>query len=295
MFLFLILFLFLIFNYKIEIEIGYLVILIIKYITIINMDNNEEEFEIWVYPKKRDKKEIKVEVKIENVITIQNFTQSQSHGLFWDNEIRVQVFGLSQCINDTKKYDIDAEENKFDPLENISIKTSSNNNIDCGDILRFFNGDFTKRYTIILIRYVQKDNHKCVKEIIEIAYTSALRDHLFGSITLDVLQQYVDFVKAIPSGPVAEEIKKEYKLRKSALQKDFNMAINISPKVDSGSQRRVQCSIPKVDNLLAQFPEIVISRSSESVVRNIPITKEIQSAARVRNKKIKSESISEFK
>ena len=252
---------------------------------LLNVETDEEEFEIWVYPKKRDIKEIKVE--LENVITIQNFTQSQSHGLFWDNEIRVQVFGLSQCINDTKKYDIDAEENKFDPLENVSIKTSSNNNIDCGDILRFFNGDFTKRYTIILIRYVQKDNHKCVKEIIEIAYTLALRDHLFGSITLDILQQYVDFVKAIPSGPVAEEIKKEYKLRKSALQKDFNMAINISPKVDSGSQRRVQCSIPKLDNLLAQFPEIVISRSSESIVRNIPITKEIQSAARVRNKKLK--------
>ncbi len=160
------------------------------------MDNDEEEFEIWVYPKKKSKEIIK-EIK-----TIENFTQSQSHGLFWDNEIRVQVFGLSQCINDTKKYDIDAEENKFDPLENISIKTSSNNNIDCGDILRFFNGDFTKRYTIILIRYVQKDNHKCVKEIIEIAYTLALRDHLFGSITLDILQQYVDFVKAIPSGPV---------------------------------------------------------------------------------------------
>jgi len=249
------------------------------------MDNDEEEFEIWVYPKKKLKeKELKVEVEIK---TIENFTQSQSHGLFWDNEIRVQVFGLNQCINDTKKYDIDAEENKFNPLENVSIKTSSNNNIDCGDILRFFNGDFTKSYTIILIRYVQKDNYKCVKEIIEIAYTSDLRDHLFGSITLDILQQYVDFIKAIPSGPVAEDIKKEYKLRKRALQKDFNMTINISPKVDSGSQRRVQCSIPKLDNLLAQFPEIVISRSSESIIRNVPITKEIQSAARVRNKKLK--------
>ena len=85
-----------------------------------------EEFEIWVYSKKKVKKEINVE-------TINSFTQSQSHGLFWDSEIRVQVFGLSQCINDTKKYDIEAEENKFDHLENVSNKTSSNNNIDCGD------------------------------------------------------------------------------------------------------------------------------------------------------------------
>ncbi len=246
---------------------------LIQYNSIMNC---EEEFEILVYPKKKGKKEIKIEA----------FTQSQSHGLYWDNEIRVKVFGLDQCINDTKKYDIDACENKFDPTENVSIKTSSNNNIDCGDILRFFNGDFTKKYTIILIRYTQKDNHKCVKEILELTYTSALRDHLFGTATQEVLQQYVDFIKAIPSGPVTEEIKKEYKAQKCQLQKTHNMAINISPKVDSKSQRRVQCSIPKLDNLLVQFPEIIISRTNESIIRNVPISSEILSAARVRNKKI---------
>jgi hypothetical protein len=246
-----------------------------------------EEFEIWVYPKKKNKKE-----KSE-VVTAEKFTQSQSHGLFWDSEIRDKVFGLGQCINDTKKYDIEAEENKFDPEENVSIKTSSNNNIDCSDILRFFNGDFSKKYTIILIRYEQKSDTKCIKEIIEIAYTSVLRDYLFGSISEEVLQQYVDFVKAIPSGPVAEEIKKEYKLRKNALQKEYNMAINISPKVDSKSQRRVQCSIPKVDQLLELFPEIIISRSSEPVVRNVPISAQIKSEPRVRNKKIKCELISD--
>jgi hypothetical protein len=238
----------------------------------------EEEFEILVYPKKKGKKE--KEIKVET------FTQSQSHGLYWDNEIRVKVFGIDQCINDTKKYDIDACENKFDPLENISIKTSSNNNIDCSDILRFFNGDFSKKYTIILIRYTQKDNYKYVKEILELAYTSALRDHLFGTVTQEVLQQYVDLIKAIPNGPVAAEIKKEYKLRKSELQKTYNMAINISPKVDSKSQRRVQCSIPKVDSLLEQFPEIIISRTSEPIVRNVPISAQILSEPRVRNKKI---------
>jgi hypothetical protein len=251
------------------------------------LEIEEEEFEILVYPKKKIKKGKKEkEIEVGEKVEIESFTQSQSHGLYWDNEIRMKVFGLDQCINDTKKYDIDACENNLDPLENVSIKTSSNNNIDCGDILRFFNGDFTKKYTIILIRYTQKDNYKCVKEILEIAYTSALRDHLFGTVTQEVLQQYVDFIKAIPSGPVTEEIKKEYKSRKCELQKTHNMAINISPKVDSKSQRRVQCSIPKVDTLLEQFPEIIISRTSESVVRNVPISAQILSEPRVRNKKI---------
>ena len=240
--------------------------------------NNGEEFEIWVYPRKKKENDTN--------LTIENFKQSQSHGLFWDNEIRVKVFGLSQCVNDTKKYDIEAEENKFDPEENISIKTSSNNNIDCGDICRFFNGDFTKKYTIILIRYKQASDTKSVKEIIEIAYTPALRDHLFGSISLNSLEQYVAFIKSIPNGTVIEDVKKEYKMRKVALQKEHNMCINISPKVDSGSQRRVQCSIPKVDQLLEQFLELIISRTTEPIVRNVIISKEIQSCPRVRKPKI---------
>ena len=246
-----------------------------------NIEEEEFEIEVLVHPKKK----ITEEKKENEVITIENFTQSQSHGLFWDSEIRTAVFGLNKCINDTRKYDIEAEENKFDPQENVSIKTSSNNNIDCGDILRFFNGDFSKKYTIILIRYQQKSDTKCVKEVLEIAYTLELRDYLFGSASVEVLKEYVDFVKSIPKGSVSEEIKKEYKLKKTALQKEHNMRINISPKVDSGSQRRVQCSIPKVDQLLAQFPEIVLYRSVDPVVRNVSIIKEIQSAARVRNKK----------
>ena len=86
--------------------------------------------------------------KLTQEYTIDDFTQSQAHGLFWDSEIREKVFELPKCKNDTKKYDICSEENKFNSLENISIKTSSNNNIDCGDILRFYNGDFTNKYTI---------------------------------------------------------------------------------------------------------------------------------------------------
>lgn len=218
------------------------------------------------------------------VISIENFSQSQSHGLFWDNEIRTSVFGLNKCINDTKKYDIEAQENIFDPEENVSIKCSSNNNIDCGDISRFFNGDFSKKYTILLVRYQQNLDTKCITEIIELDYTLQLRDHLFGTITLDILTKYVDFVRAIIRGPVSEDIKKAYKQQKIALQKEHHMRINISPKVDSGSQRRVQCSIPKVNELLAQFPEIVRYRSLVPIVRNVLISKEIQSVARVRNK-----------
>lgn len=249
----------------------------------LNFQDNIEEFEIIIPNKKKNNK--KKNVSENEILTIQNFSQSQSHGLFWDNEIRVKVFGLNQCKNDTKKYDIDFSENKFDPNENISIKTTCNNNICCGDIIRFYNGSFDKKYTIILIRYLQTQDKKEIKEIIEINYTQALRDYLFGTITEDILKQYVDFIKSIPNGIVTPEINSEYKKQKTTLQKEHKMFITINPKVDSNSQRRVQCTIPKIDYLLDKFPELIISRTKTSVIRGITISSEIQSSPRVRHKK----------
>ena len=254
-----------------------------------NVIEENEPFEIEVPQKRKKKEKNKGDITNEKIsvepLSIENFTQSQSHGLFWDSEIRDIVFDVKECINDTKKYDIDYYENKFDPNENVSIKTSSNNNIDCSDIIRFFNGDFSKKYTIILIRYVQDDQFKCIKEIIEINYTQSLRDFLFGTITEEILQQYVDMIKSIPYGQASAETKQHYKMKKNELHKQYNMFINISPKVDSKNQRRVQCSIPKVDELFELFPDIIISRTINPIIRNVMITSKIQSTSRTRNKK----------
>lgn len=224
-----------------------------------------------------DKSSKKNNVKKNAGYKVEDFTQSQAHGLFWDNELREKVFGLPSCKNDTKKYDICCVENKFNSSENISIKTSSNSNIDCGDILRFFNGDFTNKYTIILIRYSQVKDKKQIKEIIELDYTIDLRNYLFGSITEEILTNYVNVIKNIPRGSVSKDKKDDYKALKNGLQKMHNMKINISPKVDSKSQRRVQCSIPKLDKIMEEFPEIVISRTSSAIVRGVSITSSINS------------------
>jgi hypothetical protein len=218
-----------------------------------------------------------------NTHNINEFKQSQAHGLFWDNEIRVG-FGLPACINDTTKYDIPCEQNKFNCIENISIKTSGNNNIDCGDILRFYDLDTTKKLTIILIRYKQTGNIKTINEIIEIDYNEKLKNILFGSIPRQVIEGYVKYIKSIESGAVSEQIKKKYKDCKVKMQNEFNMLINISPKVDSKNQRRVQCSIPKINELLDKYPEFVISKTKEPIIRDFTITSSIESGPRVRSK-----------
>jgi hypothetical protein len=109
-----------------------------------------------------------------------------------------------------------------------------------------------------------------------------LRDYLFGTITEEILEDYVKAIKNIPRG---NETNKTYLNEKIILQTKHNMNINISPKVDSTSQRRVQCSIPKLDKILKLFPQNVISRTSEPIIRNVKILSEINSAPRVRNSK----------
>lgn len=221
----------------------------------------------------------------QSSLSIENFTQSQSHGLYWDNEIRVNVFNVSQCVNDTIKYDIPCENNKFNSNENISIKTSGNNNIDCGDIIRFYETEPSNKVTIILIRYKQIGEQKKIYEILELDYNEKLRKILFGDIPKAVLYGYVNFIKSIENGVVSDEIKKQYKVCKQKMQKEYNMYINISPKVDSKNQRRVQCSIPKIDELLEAYPEFIISRNTEAIIRGVQITSTIESGKRKRNPK----------
>ena len=116
-----------------------------------------------------------------------NINQSQSHGFIWENEIREKVFELPICKNDTNKYDILAKDNKWDNNENISIKTTKLDSIDCGDILRFFQYDFLKNNTIIILKYMQIENYKVLQDIFEIDYCITLRNYLFGTISIELL------------------------------------------------------------------------------------------------------------
>jgi len=216
---------------------------------------------------------------------VNEFTQSQGHGLFWDSQIREKVFSLAPVKNDSKKYDIDCNENKFDSCENVSIKTSQNGGISCGDIIRFYDADFSKKYTIIILRYSQISDKKKIVEVIELDYNQKVRDFLFGGCPIEVLDEYNQMVRSIPPGTLTKEQKKIYKSRKIELEKEYGMVITINPKVDSKSQRRVQCSIKDISPILEKFPDSLISRSHLPEVRGVMISEEITSGPRKRNKK----------
>jgi hypothetical protein len=121
-----------------------------------------------------------------------------------------------------------------------------------------------------------------IQEIIEINYSNELKNILFGTVTRDVLENYVQMVKKIPIGKVSDENKCIYKKEKKELQQKYNMKINISPKIDSKNQRRVQCSITKMDTLFADYPQFILSRTTTNCIRGKLITSVIDSGKRIR-------------
>ncbi len=195
--------------------------------------------------------------------------QSQKHGFDFENEIRTKVFNLNPQINDKNIHDIPAKDNKFNNNENISIKITQNL-IEFGDILRFFDYDFNQQNTIIVGKYTQIGEIKKINEIIEIDYNQELHTYLFGTVTKEIIKNYIKMVKAIPKGKVKF---KSYLNKKKEIMKDYSMNICINPKVDSQNQRRVQCSIKKIPD------NFIITRSYDSV-RGIKINTILQSGRR---------------
>ena len=202
--------------------------------------------------------------------------QSQKHGFDFENEIRTKVFNLNEEINNLNIYDIPAKDNKFNNNENISIKITQNV-IFCSDILRFYNYDFNQQNTIIVGKYTQIGEIKNINEIIEIDYNQELHTYLFGTITKEIIEKYIQMIKAIPNGKVTKDDRDYYINFKKKLMKDYSMNICINPKVDSRNQRRVQCSIKKIPD------NFIITRSYDSV-RGVKINTVLQSGRRIRNK-----------
>lgn len=210
---------------------------------------------------------------------------SQKHGFFWENSIRNLVFGLTEEVNNTDIHDVPFTKNKFNPNENISIKVTGGASIDCADIMRFFSYNHDDYlHTIVCVKYKQQGSLKVVNNIYEFNYSKEMRDYLFGSVTLQELENYVKLVKSIPKGKVSKDLRDKYVFDKKRLQKENNMKIKISPKVDSKSQRRVQCSIPKFEQTLAQFIVYQSPENSPSLLRGVKIPEQYSSGNRIRNK-----------
>jgi len=207
--------------------------------------------------------------------------QSQRHGFIFENRIR-EVFRAPAEQNNTAVHDIPKDKNALNPNENVSIKMTGGNDVSCGDIIRFYDYNFSEENTIIIGQYKQSLN-KNITRILELSYDKKMHDILFGNVTRETLLEYVELIKAIPHGNVTAKQRQHILQKKKDIENENGMFIQISPKIDNKNQRRVQCRIRNIDELIKTIPSSLKSVSIDGNIRGVKIDSEIKLAVRTRH------------
>ena len=81
--------------------------------------------------------------------------------------------------------------------KNISIKTAKGKKVDCGDILRRRS---ETEYDIIIGLYNQVGDTKVFHTEYTFHITPDIEQKLWGKMNYNLLAEYVDYIKSIPSG-----------------------------------------------------------------------------------------------
>ena len=214
--------------------------------------------------------------------------RSQEFGFYVENLVRTKIHGLPEKPNDTGIHDIPKAENRLDPTETQSIKTTGGNAIDCGDVLRVFDYDRTEKHTMIVFRYEQGPESRMIKEVLEINLCPELMEALFGKATRAEIEALDLYVKSIPKNGRTAEHQATYKKMAKDLKASSGGWISYAPKVDSKTQRRLQCSIRSLDDFLATHGQF-IKRTPGCALRGHEIPATHPFGRRIRNKKPESD------
>jgi hypothetical protein len=204
--------------------------------------------------------------------------ESQGFGFKFQQIIEEQVFLLRDIVESyTAIHDIPKHKNRFND-GNISIKSTGSKIICMGDPLRIFDYTADEKHTAICVYYRQNGNNKVITKIIEFSLDNKLV--LFGDITRDEIVKLIDDIRAVPRGLSKEDLNKHRKsINDRTKELSKRCALRFNSKIDSKSQRRLQCS-------LTSIPESILQHSENGpVVRGIAITGSIVSGTRIRNKK----------
>jgi len=172
--------------------------------------------------------------------------------------VRTEIHSLSPKTNDTCVHDITAAENSFDHEETQSIKTCKGNSIDCGDVLRLFDYDHSKKHVMLIFQYEQTDTGRCIKRSVILKMNDEFHRILFGTATRSQIEELVNYVKGVPKHSRTAEHQTTYKKMAGDLNKLSGGWISYAPKCDSTTQRRVQCSIRNLNVFLKKYNKLLV-------------------------------------
>lgn len=200
---------------------------------------------------------------------------SQIHGSIWENEIIKSTINFpcipelhkgknkDICLCNKKQLDMLKVNGCIDSLDipkgtyngfnfkvNSSVKLTKSNGIGCADIINFTQHVLEDELDLIVGRFSQYSNFKEVYETIVFHIKPNDYKKLWGSLDLNGVSEFVDYVKSIPNGLIAQAENSDiWKEKRGVLLEGTGSILTIDAKIDSKTQRRVQCGF-KLDNLL---------------------------------------------
>lgn len=173
-------------------------------------------------------------------------TEVQEHGFIFENWIK-QILNIDHLAsNYTQKWDIPGE---FP----ISVKCMGEfNALEFSSAERMWEID--DDFLLIVARWKQIGSNKVIISIDELLFNETILNKLRGDISLDELRAFNDRIKNFPPGRAGQEAGSEFAEQWKRINSHKMGLLNIAAKLDSKTQRRVQCNL-NYSNYVSLFGE----------------------------------------
>lgn len=199
----------------------------------------------------------------------------QNHGVVFEQWIRDTFFDGYTPNSYTQKWDIPASANKrFGGIAVNPKAAKYKGAVDMGDALRQF--DIDEPFWLIIGYWQQEGEHKRFVNIVSRRIEPAGWRKLWGDLKRADLERLDEIIKTTPdtemARQLAQQIKREPRFGTSIL--------TLNPKIDSHSQRRLQCSLSwsKVFRYLA--PDADPGARENPLLWGVPVDIIVNSAPR---------------
>jgi len=192
--------------------------------------------------------------------------ERQHHGVAFEKWVRDTFFDGYQPVGYTQKWDIPAAANPRHGKIPVNPKAAkSGAPVDLGDALRQF--DINEPFLLIIGYWVQDPEGKRLVNILPVRITPRIWRKLWGSITRADLERLDAVIKDRSLTPA--EARRRAQEMKS--QPPFSEAVMVlNPKIDSKTQRRLQCSLRFEDVLRHLAPGAESAAVSTPALWGIP-------------------------
>jgi len=162
-------------------------------------------------------------------------TEVQEHGFIFENWIK-QILHIDHlATNYTQKWDIPGQ-------LPISVKCMGEfNALEFSSAERMWEID--SDFLLIVARWRQTGPIKIIISIDELLFNKAILKKLRGDITLNELRAFNNKIKSFPSGRAGQEAGSTFAKNWKRVNSHKMGLLNIAAKLDSKTQRRVQCNL----------------------------------------------------